>query len=86
MRCPICGIKLKRATYDKECWHCINCMWTREVKMRIRPAVLLGEIILGTICALAMYLNYKEVAVAAVVGICALLPKLVDSEEKTDVN
>ena len=54
--------------------------------MKIRPAVLLGEIILGVICALAMYLNFKEVAVAAIVGITALLPKLVDSEEKTDLN
>ena len=54
--------------------------------MRIRPAVLLGELLLGIIVALAMLWGFKEVALAGVVGICSLLPKLVDSEEKTDIN
>lgn len=53
--------------------------------MRIRPAVLLGELMLGVIVVVAMMLGFKEIALAAVVGITALLPKLVDSEEKTDV-
>ena len=52
--------------------------------MRVRLAIWLGEILLGAICWQAMVMGYKEVAVAAAVGIVALLPKLVESEESTD--
>ena len=52
--------------------------------MKIRPAVLLGEILLGTVAVMAMLLGMEPIAGVAVGGICALLPKLVESEEKTD--
>jgi len=52
------------------------------MNIKIRPAILLGEIILGLVAGLALYLGYNEVATAAVAGICATLPKLVESEEK----
>ena len=52
--------------------------------MRIRLGILLGEFMLGTIAGVAMWLGYEPVAAAAVGGICAVLPKLVDSEEKTE--
>lgn len=48
--------------------------------MRIRIAIWLGEIILGCLAGYAMYLGLKEVALAAAVGIVALLPKLVEAE------
>ena len=53
--------------------------------MRIRLGILLGEFVLGGIAAFALYLGFDTVAGAAVGGICAVLPKLVDSEEKTDI-
>jgi len=48
--------------------------------MKIRPAVLLGEIILGIVSVLGMAWGYEQVSSAAVVGIVALLPKLVETE------
>ena len=53
-----------------------------KVKTKWRIAIWLGEITLALLCWQAMVMGYKEVAVAAVVGIVALLPKLVESEEK----
>ena len=54
--------------------------------MKIRPAVLLGEVMLGCIAGVGMYLGFENIAAVAVGGICALLPKLVDSEETSDKN
>ena len=54
------------------------------MKIKIRPAVLLGEIVLATVACMAMVYNFEQVAIAATVGIASLLPKLVESEEKTD--
>ena len=53
------------------------------MKIKWRLAIWLGEITLGLLCWQAMVLGFKEVAVASVVGIVALLPKLVESEEKS---
>jgi len=52
------------------------------MNVKIRPAIWLGEIVLGGIAGAALWLGYETVAVAAVAGICATLPKLVESEEK----
>ena len=52
------------------------------MNIKIRPAILLGEIILGLIAGLSVYLGALEIAGVAVGGICATLPKLVESEEK----
>ena len=50
--------------------------------MKIRPAVLLGELGLTIITCLAMVYGFKEVAIAAVTAIAATMHKLVESEEK----
>lgn len=52
------------------------------MNIKIRPAILLGEIALGLIAYAAMTFGFETVAGAAVGGICAILPKLVESEEK----
>jgi len=51
------------------------------MSIKIRPAILLGEIVLGLIAYFAMVYGFETVAGAAVGGICATLPKLVESEE-----
>ena len=51
------------------------------MNIKIRPAILLGELVLGVVALGALYLGYDTVAGAAVGGICATLPKLVESEE-----
>lgn len=51
--------------------------------MKVRPAILLGETILGAIAIIALFLGYDIAAGVAIGGICATLPKLVESEEKT---
>ena len=53
------------------------------MNIKIRPAILLGEAMLGLIAFFAMRFGFAEVATAAVAGICATLPKLVESEEKS---
>ena len=50
--------------------------------IKIRPAILLGELALGIVAYFAMQFGYPEIAGVAVGGICATLPKLVESEEK----
>lgn len=52
------------------------------MKVRIRPAILLGILILGGAIFLGLHYGNSEVAVGATVGIVGLLPKLVESEEK----
>jgi len=52
----------------------VNYQW----KMRI--AIWLGELSLTFLCYEAMVLGYTEVATGAVVGIVALLPKLLETE------
>ncbi len=54
------------------------------MKIRWRIAIWLGELSLLAICIVAMVLGMEEVAMGSVVGIVALLPKLVESEEKGD--
>jgi hypothetical protein len=51
-------------------------------KFKLRVAIWLGEVALGIICWQAMVMGYSEVAMGSVVAIAALLPKLVESEEK----
>jgi len=53
-----------------------------SVSIKVRPAILLGEMVLGAIAYFALVLGFETVAGAAVGGICATLPKLVESEEK----
>jgi len=52
------------------------------MKPKIRPAILLGEAVLSTIAVVAMLNGYESVACACVGAIAAILPKLVESEEK----
>jgi len=54
------------------------------VKIRIRPAVLLGEIVLTIVACVAMLLGIEQVALVAATGIVATMHKLVESEEKTN--
>ncbi len=54
--------------------------------MRIRPGILFGEFVILAGMLIAMYLNFQEVALVLAGGICALLPKILESEEKTDLN
>ena len=58
----------------------IRRLQMNRIKWRI--AIWLGEISLALLCWQAMTLGYTEVATGAVVGLVALLPKLVESEEK----
>jgi len=53
---------------------------TPRWKMRI--AVWIGEFSLTFLCYEAMVLGYTEVATGAVVGVVALLPKLLETEKK----
>lgn len=53
----------------------MNYQW----KMRI--AIWLGELSLTFLCYSAMVLGYTEVATGAVVGMVALLPKLLETEK-----
>jgi len=52
------------------------------MKVRKRPAIWIGEFVLGAIAICGMLWGFKEVALVAVGAIAALLPKLVESEEK----
>lgn len=52
------------------------------MNIKVRPAILLGEVVLGIVSWAAMNFGYPEIAGVAVGGICATLPKLVESEEK----
>lgn len=54
------------------------------MKIKWRVAIWGGEACLTTIALLALFNNYPELAGTATVGIVALLPKLVESEEKTN--
>lgn len=51
-------------------------------KIRLRPAIWLGEIALACLAWYALNQGMSEVGTACIVGITALLPKLVESEEK----
>ena len=53
------------------------------MKIKIRPAILLGELVLGGIAVVAILFEAKDIAGVAAGGICATLPKLVESEEKS---
>jgi len=53
------------------------------MNIKIRPAILLGELVLGTIAVVGLWVGSVEVATACVAGIAATLPKLVESEEKS---
>ena len=53
----------------------MNYQW----KMRV--AIWLGELSLTFLCYQAMVLGYENVATGAVVGIVALLPKLLETEK-----
>ncbi len=50
---------------------------------KFRLSIVLGELILGAIALVAMQSGLTEVAVGAVTGLVALLPKIIESEEKT---
>ena len=52
------------------------------MRIKWRIAIWFGEIALAILCWQAMLLGYENVATATAVGIVALLPKLVESEEK----
>ena len=52
------------------------------MKIKIRPAILLGILVMGGAIYLGLLFGNSEVAVGATVGIAGLLPKLVESEEK----
>jgi uncharacterized membrane protein YGL010W len=54
------------------------------MKIRIRPAILLGEAVLAALGVVALVYGHVEVATAAVTGIAATIHKLVESEEKHD--
>jgi len=54
------------------------------VKFKIRPAIWLGIVALSLIAYFAMQFNLPEIAGVAVGGICATLPKLVESEEVSE--
>ena len=68
--------------YEHPEWYGENDMKITGIK--IRPGILLGEIVLGTVAIWVACLGYPEIAGVAVGGICATLPKLVESEEKGD--
>lgn len=55
------------------------------MQVKIRPAVLLGEFVMGTIACLAIVYGDVEIAVGAVTGIAATIHKLVESEEKGEL-
>jgi hypothetical protein len=50
--------------------------------VKIRPGILLGELVLAGVAVVALCFDAVEIAGVATGGICAVLPKLVDSEEK----
>lgn len=54
--------------------------------MRVRPSILMGILVLGAAIYLGLLFDNSEVAVGATVGIASLLPKIIESEEKTDLN
>lgn len=51
------------------------------MKVKIKPRLLLGILVMGGICYGAMYLNFKEVALAMAVGIVAVIGGLVEIEK-----
>lgn len=51
------------------------------MKVRRRPAIWIGESILGAIAIVAMFSGFEKMGLVAVGAIAALLPKLVESEE-----
>jgi len=51
--------------------------------VKVRLSILVGEIVLGVVSIVALWLGYPEAATAAIGGICGTLPKLVESEEKS---
>ena len=56
------------------------------MKLKIRPAILLGEAVLSIIAIVAMLNSYETVAAACVGAIAAILPKLIESEEKGGIS
>jgi len=52
--------------------------------MKIRPGILLGELVMALGIVLAMMWDFQEVALVLAGGLCSLLPKLIDSEEITE--
>lgn len=52
------------------------------MKFKLRPAILLGEIVLMVVAIVAMVSSYESIAAGCVGAIAATLPKLVESEEK----
>ena len=53
------------------------------LSMKIRPGILLGELVMGTGIALAMIWGFEQVSLVLAGGLCTLLPKLIESEEVT---
>ena len=51
------------------------------MNIKVRPAILLGEIVLGVALVVSIMHAQTEIAMGCVVGIAAVLPKLVESEE-----
>lgn len=52
--------------------------------IKLRPGILFGELMLGAIAIVALVFSYETVATAAVAVLGATLPKLVESEEKSN--
>ena len=48
-----------------------------------RPSIFLGIIVLGIVCWICLLYGATEIAGVAVGGICTILPKILESEEKT---
>lgn len=51
------------------------------MKISLKPRLLLGILTMGAVCYGAMYLDYKEVALALAVGMVAVIRGLVEIEK-----
>ena len=56
-------------------------MW-RTLMQRLRPTILLGVAVLGTIGMTALFLEEQEVAAICATGIVAVLKDIVSAEDK----
>jgi len=92
VKCEICGEECDGAGAGVHWKVTKHNSWTiilpdlsmRRLRMKIRPGILFGEFVILAGMILAMYIGFQEVALVLAGGICSLLPKLVESEEKTD--
>ena len=53
-----------------------------KYQVKVRPGILLGEMVIAAGIVTAMMFNFEKVALVLAGGLCTLLPKLVESEEK----